>query len=243
MIAVSEVKVFGSDSYEGVSQFLVECSDQGDLNQTVKSFEIDTCFDYTFFCKDSDNNYMVRWKNKAGDFSFCGSGAYALSEHLLKDNSDEKLILKSKDHVFRAFKVNGQISLEIRKKIARYVGHLDVGDIYYENSTGICLLRLKNPLDQFQNFTDFNVTDDFALDVHSLCVFYWNKELGRGDLRYFVPRYGRDEDYVTGSVHEVLTPLVAKLEGVNSQIWYQLSSLPGGVKTLNKHDRVLISKI
>ena len=58
--------------------------------------------------------------------------------------------------------------------------------------------KLKEKEDEFQD-----------IDVHSTCIFYIDSP-NSGELRYFVPRYGRDEDYVTGSVQSTLTPLVAK---------------------------------
>ena len=115
--------------------------------------------------------------------------------------------------------------------------------IYFNTDSGLFFLSLKNPDEIKDNILlksyQMYIAERFAGDVHGFCAFYWYGAAGH--LRYFTPWHGREEDYVTGSVHQNLTPLVHSLYNAEEQTWIQLSSSKGQVRSVYLDGKVSIS--
>jgi predicted PhzF superfamily epimerase YddE/YHI9 len=116
------------------------------------------------------------------------------------------------------------------------------GRLYVDSASGIYLLQLNN-VNKLENTAWLTTLIESlsGLDIHGFCAFYWDSKNNSGKLRYFVPWHGRDEDYVTGSIHQYLTPLVHDLYGAQTQNWQQVSSSHGSLTSMYQHGYVQLS--
>lgn len=107
------------------------------------------------------------------------------------------------------------------------------GRMFVDRGSGIYLLQL-NSMNKLANTAWLTTQTELlsSLDIHGFCAFYWDSKNNSGKLRYFVPWHGRDEDYVTGSIHQYLTPLVHDLYGAQTQYWQQVSSSHGSLTSV-----------
>ena len=109
-------------------------------------------------------------------------------------------------------------------------------------AAGIYLLHLQDEnLLQSDRWIETYLKQQALAGIHAFCAFVWDDESGRGVLRYFVPWHGRDEDYVTGSIHQYLTPLVNELYKKKEQIWTQLSASGGRIESACLNGQVRLS--
>lgn len=241
MVKKYQSNVFNEEPYKGVPQFLYEYSSVPELNKGYRDFDVIDEFDYTFFCKISETDYLVKWKNKNGTVQFCGSGAYALALHILKESKAREITFKLESKSLKAYKENHVIILELPKKESKKIKEDDYASYYFSEDSGMLLMWLKRK-DELSNTWKLKQKESElkGLDIHSTCAFYLD-DPNSGELRYFVPRYGRDEDYVTGSVQSSLTPLVSQSLGAELLTWTQRSSIEGQSYTKLSKNVVKIS--
>jgi len=222
-----------SENTLGAPQFLYHCKSSSELSEYFNNFIVQDEFDHTFFTTES-SRLIIKSKNKAGQIQFCGSGVYATLYYLknIKELNLRDLTLPSKH--FAIGNVNNNIDLLISAKEVKSVDlKLPVHKIksFYSPKNGIYLFcvddifhLIDDDFDKIISFLSKNYTP------HGAAFFQMNHN-AQGYLRYFVPWHGRNEDYVTGSIHQYLTPLVYRLYGHQHQSWTQLSSKSGRLET------------
>lgn len=189
--------------------------------------------DHSYVYPDQ-GDYRVSWANRAGPIQFCGSGAFAIAWLLsVLGKQSMPIKLAAGSLCLRGMANANSIGLLLPKRETRTLD-LDSMDRYAMAADGsgiyLCELADSRALEDAACYERaMAALSDF--DVHALCVFHWDRSQSSGRLRYFVPRYGRPEDAVTGSIQSLLTPLVARRYGAETQSWRQCSASPGMLNT------------
>lgn len=189
--------------------------------------------------KRTDNQIVVVSKNKNGPIQFCGSATYAASNIILNELKINEISLILDNNSMRSFYENGEVILEFDHKFKKdnflfendYFIHKDSG-IFFQELTEKSELLNDNYLNRIISFWEKN-----SIDIHGACFFHY---ADIGSIRYFIPWHGRDEDYITGSIHQYLTPYISHFKKRNEQIWHQLSSSPGILYSKVLDDKVQI---
>lgn len=236
------VNTFCFDSHLGSKQYLHFFKDKSQLQSEFSRYSVNDEYDHSFIYIENSGLAQVLWKNKAGQIQFCGSGAYALA-WIMGEVCQLSLFQIHSDFM----KLNGRhcpenTLLEFEAKIPDSSVQFMSRKIYFNMNSGLFFLSLNSP-DEIQDDEllrnyQLYITERFAKNVHGFCAFYWSGE--EGQLRYFTPWHGRDEDYVTGSIHQNLTPLVHSLFKAEEQTWIQVSSSKGQLRSVYLDNKVSI---
>lgn len=235
------VNTFCSDASSGSKQYLHFFSDRDGLLQAFNDSMIDDEFDHSFITQTSKDSFYVLWKNKAGAIQFCGSAAYSLTWLMTQYFGLDRVAIDSES--IRVIGENSEAgpALKIPSIVCEQVSSSDKFDHFMARDSGIHLLQLKRQsLLQEASFIEDIHNQAESWDVHGLCLFYWDSLISNGFVRYFVPWHGRDEDYVTGSIHQFLTPLVYRLTGCATQLWQQVSGSSGILNSFFDGDSLTI---
>lgn len=233
-----QVRVFIGENSDGSLQnvYLFKTKKERDLKFDEKI--ITDNFDYSFAVVD-EGSVDVRWKNKAGEIQFCGSGAYALSCLVFEAVDFKSFKIKNKFVELKAKKIKNQVVLSFPKAEVKTIK----SSVYKNLVNGVYFEEVES----FEELKGFSGDHKhikqivFLENPHGYCLFFWDKKNQKGFLRYFCPWHGRDEDSVTGSIQASLTPLVADKYGVKEQAWEQFSKKSSGLlKTKFESEKVFI---
>jgi len=224
------IDVFLTDDKPGSPQYLHFFSTKEKMLHAFNNDKVEDEFDHSFIYLDHSMQTHILWKNKAGPIQFCGSGAYAAAWFLMNKYNLQNLKLNSQNLELKSYIENNKCYLEMPSRKCSALKKTKEGDLYFNEDASIFLFHIKNK--KLLNKNDWIERLKLELEenekqIHGLCLFYWNKDKERGSLRYFVPWHGRDEDYVTGSIHQYLTPLIYELTDHKNQHWLQSSNLSG----------------
>ncbi|MBF0432545.1 MAG: PhzF family phenazine biosynthesis protein [Fibrobacteria bacterium] len=198
-----------------------------------------------FFVKEN-HTYHIRWFTPTTEVDLCGhatlASAYVLFNHL--EYAHNKVIFASKSGTLTIKRQNDLLQLDFPsqpptpskkpaflfeglgknpQEILRAVDYI----VIYKDESDIVSL---NP--------DFNILN--KIETRGICVTAPGKN---SDFvsRFFAPRYGINEDPVTGSTHCALIPYWAKKLNKNKLKAKQLSKRGGTLYCELNNDRVLIS--
>jgi predicted PhzF superfamily epimerase YddE/YHI9 len=234
-----QVRVFSKGGFGGSLQNIYVFKTKTERDLKFKKKEVLDDLDYSFAVLD-EGCVDVRWKNKAGEIQFCGSGAYALACFVFKDSEVESLDIKNNFIELKANKIEGQIVLSFPEAEVNFIENSVyknlVNGVYFEEAESF------KDLKEFSGESKDVQRKVFLSNPQGYCLFFWDKEKQKGCLRYFCPWHGRDEDSVTGSIQASLTPLVAKIYGALEQSWEQFSQNSSGfLKTKCDSEKVFIS--
>ena len=234
------IHTFCSANLSGSPQYIHIYGDEETRRNEFSKFKVLDDFDHSFVTI-SKNYLRVSWKNKAGAIQFCGSGAYGVSWLLLKKLKHEKTLIESENICLEAKVFKNKLVLDIPARLPQLVKRSEDHNIFCDITSGVYFIQLKDlgVLERAEWRELIYLVED--KDIHGLCLFFWCDKTSKGYLRYFTPWHGRDEDYVTGSVHQYLTPLIHELYGENEQTWNQLSSLGGALNSKYCLNKVLLS--
>lgn len=233
------VETFYSDHFLGSPQFLYFCENETELEQKYLHLKVEDDFDHGLFYLSGQKAFAA-WKNKKGPVEFCGSGAFALAwlVHELFGNYHLEILTKSVTLKARMGRGKVELSLPVHRP-EKIIEHDSVEVFTYENS-GIYFIRdadnanLKN-----KSWEDYVHLLE-GKEIKGIGLFQWDNGLALGKVRYFTPWFGRDEDHVTGSIHQYLTPLVDHYFFQGRQLWTQMSARGGVVKSKLMGDQVIL---
>ncbi|MEC4723998.1 hypothetical protein HWQ46_00330 [Shewanella sp. D64] len=256
------IRTFCTENLPGILQLIHFYSSKVRADSAAKNSVVKDQFDHGFVYLNSAHKAAVKWRNKAGKIQFCGSGAYALAWYMLKGETDSQIELNTGYRTLTAEWLAGSVDFSANSTAKMFsapdgkhcylsipcfqpveVEELEgAGRLFVDSASGIYLLQL-DCINTLENTTLLAslVEQLSSFDIHGFCAFYWNGHNNIGKLRYFVPWHGRDEDYVTGSIHQYLTPLVHDLYGSKKQCWQQISSSSGCLISEDYYDHVRIS--
>ncbi len=226
------VSTFHTSQSPGSKQYLHIFQSLTDRDQALEAATIEDEFDHSFAYLDNGALH-VEWRNKAGIIQFCGSGAYSLAWYFCVHLSLGEVIIKTDTlSLSAAVDESRNLMLKISKRKAKQFKKESTYQIFTEEGSGVYLVELSN----IESVSSSSITKLHQMigdeDIHGVCAFYWDQSLQKGYLNYYTPRHGRDQDYVTGSIHQYLAAIVENNTGTQKQHWKQLSSSPGELSIL-----------
>jgi predicted PhzF superfamily epimerase YddE/YHI9 len=234
------IDTFISDSSMGSPQHLHLFADEKTMTSEFISNQVKDEYDHSFIYY-GDDHILVRWKNKAGEIHLCGSAAYAIAWYYLTNSNEKNILIRTKNLKLHAKTVDDKVILEVPIKVPSLSLEHANYSVFCDHDSGIYFVQLR----YLQELKDVNFKHLCTLtkssgEIHGLCAFFWNNTTDEGHLRYFTPWHGRAEDYVTGSIHQYLSPLVKKIFNVSPQSWTQHSQSQGQLNSLVSKDCVAL---
>ena len=236
------VDAFTSESFSG-NPAAVIFSDISD-EVLMQNIAAENNLSETAFINLSNNG--IRWFSPTCEVNLCGhatlASAFIYFNYL--DNSKESIVLNSASGELKVYKKNKYLQLDFPKdkfervdmvekvRIATGVKPIEtyIGDInlfaVYENEEVISNIQ-----------PDFDAVS--KLDGQGLII---SSSSNQYDFvsRYFCPKFGINEDPVTGSAHTTLIPYWSEKLSKDSLTAKQISKRGGELFCQNKNDRVLI---
>lgn len=235
-----EVKVFSSNNSPGISQFLYP----------VTKFELENLkpkvlddYDHSYFYYDAKTfSAKVRWFNKNGEIQLCGSGAYAVAKYLLQKFSANKVHLITCQNNLSAYSKNSLTHLVLPLIVYDKVEKVFGASVYSYEERGLYFFHLKEKdLLVNVNWQDYYEKLGSPHNIHGIGFFCLEKD--KGWVRYFVPWHGREEDYVTGSIHQYLGIIASRQLNLDLIHWQQLSTSPGELKVEVLQSQAIITEV
>tara|TARA_B100000949_G_C14260593_1_gene442677 strand:+ start:684 stop:1463 length:780 start_codon:yes stop_codon:yes gene_type:complete len=236
-----ELDVFCGKSVKGSPQLIHFLKEPAQI-QECKLETMEAGIDYTLACYDHKETVSVQWYNHAGSIQFCGSAAYGLSYYLMRQYGVKYLSILA-PHIKVTAHCNSQVRLHIPARTIKFQASdfMNFGALYHYAKSGIYFLEIKEKFMLIDPIWTTEYILSLPLDEpHGLCIFYWEQQKKQGYLRYFTPWHGREEDHVTGSVQQYITPVIHHLYGVSTQHWMQCSSKGGELVSEYENDAVIL---
>ena len=236
------VDAFTSESFSG-NPAAVIFSDVSD-EVLMQNIAAENNLSETAFINLSNNG--IRWFSPTCEVNLCGhatlASAFIYFNYL--DNSKESIVLNSASGELKVYKKDKYLQLDFPKDKFRKVDLVEkvgiatgvkpietyIGDInlfaVYENEEVISNIQ-----------PDFDAVS--KLDGQGLII---SSSSNQYDFvsRYFCPKFGINEDPVTGSAHTTLIPYWSEKFGKDSLTAKQVSKRGGELFCQNKKDRVFI---
>ena len=194
-----------------------------------------------------DNNNTIRWFSPTTEVNLCGhatlASAFVYFKFINKDETD--IIFQSASGELKVNKINDIYELNFPKDNLKKVDEIDKVAI----ATGIKPIETYlGDINMFAVYEDENILKDIKpnfdklinLDGQGLIVSSSSEEFDFVS-RYFCPKYGINEDPVTGSAHTSLIPYWAEKLNKNTLHAKQVSSRGGELYCKNIENRVLIA--
>lgn len=198
-----------------------------------------------FFVKEGDS-YRIRWFTPTREVDLCGHATLASAyvyfkyinsdENSIKFNSsgEELIVIKSSEILSMDFpasmpeaaELSGALSSTLNIQPTEVLASEDYM-LVYKNQEQI--IQFRPPLKRLQE-----------ISLRGLIITAPGKDCDFVS-RFFAPKYGIDEDPVTGSTHCTLVPYWSKKLGKNTLHAKQLSQRGGELFCEMNNDRVIIS--
>ena len=206
----------------------------------------------TAFLVTSAEGYDLRWFSAVCELKLCGHATLAAAFILFNFVSPKvdqvvfstrfrgKLLVKRQGKLltmdFPALTAKScATSPELLRTLGTSLSANDVLEVLSGNETNVVVLRSENHVRSFQ-------PDFVRLQTLHPYVFAITAQGDSADFvsRYFAPGYGIPEDFVTGSLHCLLTPIWGERLGKSTLQARQLSSREGEMKCELRGDRVFL---
>ncbi len=245
IIKTYQIDAFATKVFEGNPAMVVPLESWLDDDLMQKIAEENNLSETAFFVQ-KDEIYELRWFTPKSEVDMCGhatlASAYVLFECL--DYAKEEIVFATKSG-----------HLKVHKDGKRFVMDFPVQEIKpsdkhqkIEEAFGIKPLAIFESMDYivvFENEEDIiNATPDFTLlkklDLRGVCITAKSEKYDFV-TRFFAPKYGVEEDPVTGSAFTQLVSYWQRVLGKDAFFAKQLSRRGGEVRCAIKDDRVEIS--
>ncbi len=247
-LPIFQVDAFSQDVFGGNPAAVVPLDNWID-EHIMQQIASENNLSETAFFTGNNGNYHIRWFTPLAEVDLCGHAtlatAHIIYNHLHYD-VDKRLTFESRSGPLQVAKVDGELQMSFPVDQPRDAGEWrnDIEKIIGSGLIGSFLGK--------DDFVAVVVDEDhvkkFKPDLQAI------KQLPQRGLivtargqsvdfvsRCFFPRYGIDEDPVTGSAHTILTPLWAKKLGKTDLKARQVSQRGGRLSCQLNGDRVLIS--
>jgi len=240
-----QIDAFATKVFEGNPAMVVPLKSWLDDDLMQKIAEENNLSETAFFVQ-KDEIYELRWFTPKSEVDMCGhatlASAYVLFEYLGYDKEEIDFATKS-GH------------LKVHRDGKYFVMNFPVQEIKssdkhqkIEEAFGTKPLAIFESMDYivvFENEEDvINATPDFALlkelDLRGVCITA-KSQIYDFVTRFFAPKYGIEEDPVTGSAFTQLVSYWQSVLGKDAFFAKQLSHRGGEVRCAIKGDRVEIS--
>ena len=194
-----------------------------------------------------DNNNTIRWFSPTTEVNLCGhatlASAFVYFKFINKDETD--IIFQSASGELKVNKINDIYELNFPKDNLKKVDEIDK----VARATGIEPIETYlGDINMFAVYDNENILKEMKpnfdmlinLDGQGLIVSSSSEEFDFVS-RYFCPKYGINEDPVTGSAHTSLIPYWAEKLNKDTLHAKQVSSRGGELYCKNIENRVLIA--
>lgn len=200
----------------------------------------------TFILKENGNNYKLRWFTPTKEIELCGHGTlgaahiiwsegfsplestinfYTQSGILRTEQSEQQIILR--------FNIKKSTQTDVSQKLKRAISLPIKGAAWAEDRY---ILELENQ-DMVHNVIP-NLEAIRELEGPGIIITSRGTEKYDFVSRYFAPKIGINEDYVTGSAHCALASYWSERLNKEEFIAYQDSERGGEIKLKIKGDKV-----
>ncbi len=239
----ADAAVFFDKNLLGSKQRIFLTNNRELFLNAYSTFKVNEDIDHSIVLVDerfTKNTAIVFWRNKNGLVEFCGSGAYATLIYLKEEYNLNKIVIHPSGIELALVSKESKLFLSMNAENVETLSEINQSYSVYKSKKGVLLVELFT--DDLLSAFAFRIVESFLNrnNISALCVFYFGSSTCQGKLRYFAPKYGRNEDSVTGSIHSILTPLVRKKYGATHQEWYQLSKEGGKLLSCMENKKVLI---
>lgn len=244
-LKIYQIDAFASKVFEGNPAAVCPLENWLEDDVMQKIAEENNFAETAFFLKEEDG-YHLRWFSPTSEVDMCGhatlASAFVLFECL--GFRDEKITFSTKSGLLKVWREDSQYVMDFP---IQTLGPCDI-TIQIENAFGIKPKIAFTSMDYiviFGNEEDiYNAKPNLellkTLDLRGVCI---SAKSEKYDFvtRFFAPKYGINEDSVTGSAFTQLVSYWA--EELNTEMLYakQVSSRGGEVKCHIKDDRVEMS--
>ena len=239
-----QIDAFATKVFEGNPAMVVPLKSWLDDDLMQKIAEENNLSETAFFVQ-KDEIYELRWFTPKGEVDMCGhatlASAYVLFECLGYDK--EEIDFATKSGHLKVYRDGKYFVMDFP------VQEIKSSDKYQkiEEAFGIKPLALFESMDYivvFENEVDIiNATPDFALlkelDLRGVCITAKSQTYDFV-TRFFAPKYGIEEDPVTGSAFTQLVSYWQSELGKDTFFAKQLSRRGGEIRCTIKGDRVTI---
>ena len=217
--------------------------DDEDIMQSIAS---ENNLSETAFINQNNGINNIRWFSPTTEVNLCGHATLASGYVYFNfiNQNDKKIIFSSASGNLAVEKKDSFLELDFPKDIFNEVDYINkVQDI-------IGVKPIKTYLGEINLFAELeseadvkNINPDFDklinLDGQGLIVSSKSEDFDFVS-RYFCPKYGINEDPVTGSAHTTLIPYWAEKLDKTSMVAKQISNRGGVLYCTNLDNRVLI---
>jgi len=200
----------------------------------------------TAFFVPETSSYLVRWFTPTSEVDLCGhatlAAAFVIFHYI--DTTSSEVIFRSKSGTLRVFQDGKRLSMDFPSQPpAPCAANQDLVDGLGKRPME--LLRSEDYLAVFGRDKDiFELDPDMRvlkkLDLRGVIVTARGQDMDFVS-RFFAPKYGVDEDPVTGSAHCALTPYWSKKLGKKRLRARQVSQRGGELYCTDCGERVVIS--
>lgn len=217
--------------------------DDEDIMQSIAS---ENNLSETAFINQNNGINNIRWFSPSTEVNLCGHATLASGYVYFNfiNQNDKKIIFSSASGNLAVEKKDAFLELDFPKDIFNEVDYINkVQDI-------IGVKPIKTYLGEINLFAELeseadvkNINPDFDklinLDGQGLIISSKSEDFDFVS-RYFCPKYGINEDPVTGSAHTTLIPYWAEKLDKSSMVAKQISNRGGVLYCTNLDNRVLI---
>jgi len=213
---------------------------------TMQAIAAENNLSETAFFVEKEGIYQIRWFSPTVEVKLCGhatiASAYVLFEML--GFADETILFNSKSGELRVSKAQDKYVLDfplqqptpctIPEPIKQAFGSVIKACLKAEDY----IVVLQSESNVVDALPDLNLLKKF--DLRGVCITAKSEQYDFVS-RFFAPKYGIDEDPVTGSSFTQLTPYWSEVLGKNKLAAKQVSQRGGEVWCELRDDRVLIA--
>ena len=217
--------------------------DDEDIMQSIAS---ENNLSETAFINQNNGINNIRWFSPTTEVNLCGHATLASGYVYFNfiNQNDKKIIFSSASGNLAVEKKDAFLELDFPKDIFNEVDYINK----VQDSIGV--KPIKTYLGEINLFAELeseadvkNINPDFDklinLDGQGLIISSKSEDFDFVS-RYFCPKYGINEDPVTGSAHTTLIPYWAEKLDKSSMVAKQISNRGGVLYCTNLDNRVLI---
>jgi len=215
-------------------------------DEVLQAIALENNLSETAFYVARDGHYELRWFTPAKEVDLCGHATLAAADVVFRSNghAQSPIIFQSRSGPLRVFREEDRLSLDFPAQ-AGVACEVPAMMVQALGATPLACYRAMDYMAVFETEEQITaIAPDFhrlkALDLRGVIV----TAPGRTSdfvSRFFAPKYGIEEDPVTGSAHCTLAPYWAQRLGKSSMLARQLSKRTGTLHCRVEDDRVFIS--
>lgn len=215
--------------------------------EIMQSIALENNLSETAFYVKKNNTYEIRWFTPTTEVDLCGHAtlASAFVELNLKNKSQNEIIFNSKSGKLKVSKNDDYLTLNFPTDSIKEI----------ELTKQLCTPFTKKPIKAFRGASDILIQFESENDIKKMTpdLNLISKINCRGVIvtaqgrncdfvsRFFAPKFGIDEDPVTGSAHTSLIPFWSNKLNKTTLTARQLSKRGGELKCTLNNERVTIS--